>query len=215
MHLRWKKELDPVVTPTLGTFHHLTQLSLHKQAFVDHLPMQTLNPLYRRINKAFEVKRWIHATEEQSDWNQKEEALLMHIVKVLDDEGVRLLVGSDAGTLYMPPGTSTHREMQLMVEAGLSEATVLKAATFNAAHTLGIQDQFGTIELGEMADLVLVRANPLEQIEVLEHPLAVIKSGQWISRKDLQSLRQSGEKPSNLYVSVGRLLEDLLTRFLI
>ncbi|MDG1890733.1 MAG: amidohydrolase family protein [Verrucomicrobiota bacterium] len=208
MHLRWKKELDPVVTPTLGTFHHLTQLSLHKQAFVDHLPMQTLNPLYRRINKAFEVKRWIHATEEQSDWNQKEEAFLMHIVKVLDDEGVRLLVGSDAGTLYMPPGTSTHREMQLMVEAGLSEATVLKAATFNAAHTLGIQDQFGTIELGEMADLVLVRANPLE------HPLTVIKSGQWISRKDLQSLRQSGDKPPNLYVSVGRLLEDLLTRFL-
>ena len=130
------KSLNPVVTPTLATFDHLTQLSQSKEAFIEALPMATLNPLYRTINREFEVKRWLSSDVGQAEWNAKVRDYLLEIVKALDDEGIKLLVGSDAGTLYLPPGSSTHREMALMVQAGLETETVLRSATINAAETI-------------------------------------------------------------------------------
>ena len=127
-------------------------------------------------------------------------------------QGIKLLVGSDAGTLYKPPGTSTHREIELKTQAGLSPITVLQAATINAAETLGKGDQYGSIEVGKIADLVVVAQNPLEGLETLRQPKAVIKAGQWIPEADLAALRESGKKPSNFYLSLGRLMEDLLVR---
>jgi hypothetical protein len=206
------KQLNPVITPTLATYDHLAQLSEFKETFIKGLPLQTLNPLYRTINREFEVKRWLGSDKGQVEWNKKCRDYLLHIVKALDDEGIKLVVGSDAGTLYLPPGTSTHRELELMVQAGLTPEAVLKAGTINAAETLGIDDQFGTIEIGKVADLVLVDSNPLEDISALKNPKAVVKSGQWISEADLQKLKTSGENPSGFYVSFGRLLEDVLTR---
>ena len=206
------KAIDPVVTPTLATFDHLTLLSEQKDAFIDDLPLDTLNPLYRTINREFEVLRWLEASEEQVEWNKAEEAHLLEIVRELDMQGIKLLVGSDAGTLYMPPGTSTHREIALMTQAGLSPITVLQAATINAAETLGKGDQYGSIEVGKIADLVVVAQNPLEGLETLRQPKAVIKAGQWIPETDLAALRESGKKPSNFYISLGRLMEDLLVR---
>ena len=163
----WVKEfkmIQPVVTPTLATFDHLTQLSEHKNTFVASLPLETLNPLYKAINSHFEVKRWLGANEEQTQWNKKEQAFLLEIVKLLDDEDIVLLVGSDAGTLYMPPGVSTHREMALMVEAGLTPLTVIQAATANAARALGVDDRYGTIEVGKVADLLIVGSSSLSEI---------------------------------------------------
>src|SRR5690606_38942136 len=65
--VNWVGELskiNPTVTPTLATFHHLTELSEHKEHFVDGLPLETLNPLYKIINREFEVKRWLGASQE-------------------------------------------------------------------------------------------------------------------------------------------------------
>lgn len=206
------KAIDPVVTPTLATFDHLTLLSEQKGAFTDGLPLDTLNPLYRTINREFEVSRWLAAGEQQIQWNKAEAAHLLEIVRELDMQGIKLLVGSDAGTLYMPPGTSTHREMALMTQAGLSSITVLRAATINAAETLGKGSQYGSVEVGKVADLVVVAENPLDDLKALRQPEAVIKAGQWISATDLATLRESGKNPSNFYISLGRLLEDLLVR---
>ncbi|MCB1718457.1 MAG: amidohydrolase family protein, partial [Candidatus Competibacteraceae bacterium] len=206
------KAIDPVVTPTLATFDHLTLLSEQKDAFIADLPLETLNPLYRTINREFEVSRWLAAGEEQIQWNKAEAAHLLEIVRELDMQGIKLLVGSDAGTLYMPPGPSTHREMALMTQAGLSAITVLQAATINAAETLGKGSQYGSVEVGKIADLVVVAENPLDDLTALRQPQAVIKAGQWISATELARLRESGKNPSNLYISLGRLLEDLLVR---
>jgi len=206
------KEIEVAVTPTLATFDHLTRLSEQKMEFVESLPLNTLNPLYKMINGEFEVSRWLAANEKQIQWNKKEAAFLLEIVKELDDQGIKLLVGSDAGTLYMPPGLSTHREMALMLKAGLSPLTVLRAGTINAAESLAIDQRFGSIEVGKVADLVVVTHNPLDDLATLSQPEAVIKAGQWISASDLVALRKSAENPSSFYISLGRLLEDLLTR---
>lgn len=101
-----------------------------------------------------------------------------------------------------------------MLKAGLSPTTVLQAATINAAETLGIDSQYGSVEAGKIADLVVVAENPLLDLQALSQPVAVIKAGQWLSETDLTALRESGKNPSNFYISLGRLLEDLLTRAL-
>ena len=208
------KQLDPVVTPTLATFYHLVQLSARKEAFIDELPMDTLNPLYKKMLGEFSVNRWLAADAGQIEWNQQVAAYLLEIVKALDEQGIKLLVGSDAGTMYMPPGSSTHDEMALMIQAGLTTRTVLAAATINAAETLGVADRYGSIEVGKVADLVLTDGNPLDDLETLRRPLGVVKAGQWVSEEQLEALRESGKHPSSFYISLGRLLEDLLRRAL-
>ena len=114
----------------------------------------------------------------------------------------------------MPPGLSTHLEIQLMIKAGVSPTKVLQAATINAATALNISDKYGSVEVGKIADLVVVHDNPLENMRALSDPFAVIKAGQWISDKELSVLQKAGERPSNIYISMGRLLEDLLVRII-
>lgn len=208
------KQLQPTITPTLATFAHLTEISEHKQTFINSLPLDTLNPLYRMMYKEATVKRWLNASKEQSDWNIKELAFLKTIVKKLDEQKITMLVGSDGGTMYMPAGLSTYQEIALMAESGLATKTVLQAATINAATAMAIDADYGSIEPGKVADLVILSANPIENLPTLQNPHAVVKNGQWLNNQTLKELRKSGENPSNLYVSLGRLLEDILTRML-
>jgi hypothetical protein len=212
--VRELKALDPAVTPTLATFHHLVQLSRHKHDFVSTLPLDTLNPLYRAMNREFTVKRWLASSGEQADWNVKVEAFLKVIVAELDRQGVTLLVGSDGGTMYMPPGSSTLLEVELLADAGVPAHRVLQAATINAASVLGIAEDYGAVEAGRVADLVVLAGNPLEDLDSLARPVAVVKAGQWLDHAELAALRESARHPSNFYISMGRLLEDLLTRAL-
>jgi len=208
------KQLDAALTPTLATFHHLTEISTHKQTFLSTLPLETLNPFYRLLYAQLEVKRWLEADEAQAQWNRREFAFLQEIVKLLEQEGIALLLGSDAGTMHMPPGISTLTEVELMMAAGLLPLTVLRAATINAAKALAVQDQYGTVTPGKIADLILLESNPLLDLSTLRQPLAVIKAGQWLGTEQLQALKRSGANPSNVYISFGRLLEDVLSRAL-
>jgi imidazolonepropionase-like amidohydrolase len=77
--------------------------------------------------------------------------------------GVPLMTGTDLGTAYLLPGFSLHDELRLLVRAGLSPAQVLRAATLEPARSLGRRDQ-GTVERGQVADLVLLDADPLADI---------------------------------------------------
>jgi imidazolonepropionase-like amidohydrolase len=77
--------------------------------------------------------------------------------------GVPIMTGTDLGTSYLLPGVSLHDELRLLVQAGLSPAEVLRAATLEPAHNLGRPDQ-GTIARGKVADMVLLDANPLHDI---------------------------------------------------
>ncbi len=75
------------------------------------------------------------------------------------------------------PGFSLHREMFAMVRAGLPPAAVLKIATINGARAIGVGDKLGTIEVGKLADLVVVRGNPLQDIRNTHNVRMVFKAG--------------------------------------
>ncbi|AFU98350.1 amidohydrolase family protein [Simiduia agarivorans] len=206
------RQVDSYVTPTLATFNHLTLLSEHKQAFVAGLPTRFLNPFFTWLNYEFASKRWLQADQAQAEWNRREHDYLLHITRQLHLAGIRLLVGSDAGTFYMVAGDSTHREMRLLQTAGLPPAAVLRAATLTPAQALGIDADYGLVAAGKVADLVLTRANPLADVAALDQITAVIKGGQWLGQYELSALRASAEKTAPWWVGAGNLLDDLTQR---
>jgi len=206
------KQINVPVTPTLTTFYHLTQLSLHKQTFIDTLNLDYLNPFYRDLLKEFSVNRWLAASDKHAAYNQKEFQFLQDIVAELNAQQVTLLVGSDAGTMFTLPGISTHDELMLMSQAGLTNLELLEAATVNAATALQVQEHYGSIQVGLVADLILLSTNPLDDIKILRTPVAVIKNGQWLSQHDLESLERSAKQHTSYYWSFIGFLDDIIER---
>jgi imidazolonepropionase-like amidohydrolase len=86
------------------------------------------------------------------------------------------------------PGFSVHEELENFVKAGLPPAKALQTATLNPAIFLKATDSLGTIEKGKIADLVLLDANPLENISNTKKIYAVIANGKLLERKDLNEL---------------------------
>jgi len=123
--------------------------------------------------------------------NAEEEARLpvasfFPTVLSLYQAGGHLLVGTDANAAYIVPGFSIHEELRLFVEGvGLPPYEVLRMATYNAAQFLGITDRVGTIEEGKEADLVLLTANPLEDINNTKSRVGVMVDGRWYTNEEL------------------------------
>jgi hypothetical protein len=99
----------------------------------------------------------IHVADES--WNIGFRAVA-RAVRKLDDAGVTINVGSHGEV----PGLSMHWEMALLAEGGMSNLRVLRAATLNTASTLGIDKQVGSLEVGKLADLIVLDRNPLDDI---------------------------------------------------
>jgi len=78
--------------------------------------------------------------------------------------GVTILAGTDSPEPYCPPGFALHDELVLLVESGLSPAAALKCATMNNARALKQSKNLGSIEVGKIADMVILNANPLSDI---------------------------------------------------
>jgi len=166
--------------------------------------------MMRRFVDSTAGARWLGAGEQlQASLEQRNE-YFQHITRVLHDTGVNLVLGTDWGAVYAIPGSSTHDEIALLQKAGLPNDAILRMATTNAARILRVEDQLGSIETGKIADLVLVRGNPLDDPGQLRQPLAVVKNGQWLSRDDLDQLMQSASNTSSTYRTMGRVLEFLL-----
>ena len=115
---------------------------------------------------------------------------LPHLFRLTHDlqrGGVSLVLGTDSGVTGVVYGFSAHQELQLLVEAGLSPYEALLTGTRNAAAAVRSRD-WGTIERGRRADLLLVRDNPLEHIGNTRHILGVMKRGHWLDRAELDRL---------------------------
>lgn len=106
----------------------------------------------------------------------------------LHEAGAGLMLGADAPQIFNPPGFSTHRELQLYVEAGLTPYEALETGTVNVAEYLEESDRAGIIAHGARADLVLLSDNPLESIPFHEHIEGVISAGKYYSRAELDRL---------------------------
>jgi imidazolonepropionase-like amidohydrolase len=111
----------------------------------------------------------------------------MRILRALHEEGVRILLGTDAPQQFSVPGFSIQREMTRMTAAGMSPYAVLKSGTQDVGTYFKDKDAFGTIEVGKRADLVLVDANPLQNLTNITRRSGVMARGRWLSEKDIQA----------------------------
>lgn len=98
-------------------------------------------------------------------------------LKTLSDAGVKIAFGTDSGVPTRFPGYFEHRELQLMVEAGLTPMQAIVAATSTNAEILGGAKEYGTLEAGKRADFLVLDANPLEDIHNTEKLSAVWQAG--------------------------------------
>ena len=108
------------------------------------------------------------------------------LVRALHEKRAGLLAGTDAYKLNIIPGFSLLQELKYFVEAGLSPYEAIRAATSDPAKFLGKEAEFGTIAVGRRADLILLSANPLDDIGNVAKRNGVMLRGQWLSEQDLQ-----------------------------
>lgn len=108
------------------------------------------------------------------------------LVKAIFDAGGKIMAGSDTPDWFLLYGWTLHRELKNLVEAGLSPYAALAAATRNPAEFLKALDTVGTIERGKRADLVLLEANPLDDIANTEKRTGVMARGRWMPEAELR-----------------------------
>jgi len=110
-------------------------------------------------------------------------ACLKRFVARLQSAGGQVVAGSDTSNPYVIPGASLHRELELLVEAGLTPGEALAAATRTAAAFLGQAQTLGTLEVGKTADLIVLGENPVASITAIRQVEVVIRDGRVVWRR--------------------------------
>jgi imidazolonepropionase-like amidohydrolase len=110
----------------------------------------------------------------------REVELRNQLLRTMHEEGVLILMGTDAPQIFSVPGFALRRELPVMVAAGMSPYDVLRTGTVNVARFLGLEDEAGTVAPGRRADLLLLGANPLEDVAAIEQVAGVMVRGRWL-----------------------------------
>jgi len=106
---------------------------------------------------------------------------MMEYTRVLQEQGVKIVVGSHSWVPYANYGWAYHHEMELLAKLGMEPLDIIHAATAQNASFLGVSDQIGTIEAGKLADLILIAGNPLNEITAMRNISRVMLAGKWVS----------------------------------
>ena len=118
--------------------------------------------------------------------------LRRELIGALHDVGGPLLLGSDAPQVFQVPGFSIHDELALMVASGLTPYEALATGTRNVAAFFEAEDVYGTVEEGKDADLVLLGANPLEDISATADVRGVMVRGRWLPAREIRRRLEAG-----------------------
>lgn len=183
------KEAGIGVVATLVAYKHIIQqvedldAMLHSEG-IEYLPermMSSWKPDKNGYVSGFTLEESENGLKPAFAFQQK-------LAKAFHDAGVPVLLGTDACIPIVIPGYSAHIELRNLVEAGLTPYQALEAGTIKAAEFLGHADEFGTIEEGKRADLILLDANPLEDIANSEKIAGVATRGIWYDKPTLDAL---------------------------
>ncbi len=183
------------VTPTTSVYRGT--VSLH---YIDE-PIDLDDPFLRETVSGKEVailrdpefiarfrSRWqnpLASVEDRKEAIQRHVEELLANVGMLHERGVPIVLGTDTGTLFSFAGYSVHDELEFLVKAGLTPGEALEAATRRAAEMIDAEDDFGTIEPGKRADLLILGANPLDDIRNTRSLETVVAEGRVVDRDAL------------------------------
>lgn len=172
------------------------QLAFLKET--DHSQDQFLNYLTEKFvaNYQWRIQRMANETPAQLQTRKDRYKLLQNQLPLIYQSGIRIIAGSDAAALntYVYPAESLLQELEIFQESGLTPLQILQTATINGAHYFNIQDKTASIAVGKNADLVLLDANPLENIKALREVNSVIVRGKLYNRKTLDAMLQEARE---------------------
>lgn len=166
--------------PTLTVFKKAFALGQPEAEFKARPDWQLMPDGYRNLYVNANTKYWSNPASEarRMRWVEVRDRL----VKAIVDSGGRVMAGSDTPEWFYTYGYTLHRELESLVAAGLTPYQALEAATSNPARFLGASAEWGTIEPGKRADLVLLAENPLRDIRNTTSIEAVVVGGRWLDR---------------------------------
>ena len=172
-----KKNGAPYV-PTLGMFEDVADVSAFARRQSPYWDQLGLQPpaIYSAYISGFGVQLFQTLLNNSASTKQHLPVLRANLKQVFD-AGIPIVMGTDTGFFGVLLGVATPLEMELMVEAGLKPADVIRAATINAARMIGREKEQGTIEAANVADLLILDANPLENIGAVRRIYRVVKGG--------------------------------------
>lgn len=198
--------------PTIVVFNNIYQIMMD-DSLLQREELHYINPLIRKVDSKNQFDRWHFAKQEDpgviARIKQQHDFHLL-VVQKLQQAGVNIICGTDAGIGVTFPGFSIHKELAFYKEAGLSNYEVLQTATINPSKAHNLLDDFGTIEEGKIANLLLLEQNPLNDLSTLKRPASVFISGRKLSRETLDSFLTQASNRKNLFVSALRYAENLL-----
>ena len=125
---------------------------------------------------------------EHSNWS-------LNMVKKIHETKIEIMAGTDCPIAMLTPGLSLHEELEMLVKAGLTPLEALKTATINPAKYFNLESELGLVQEGMWADLVLLDANPIENIANTKSINAVIKNGRYLDKKQLNTMLIRARNP--------------------
>ena len=160
-------ELDFTLDPTFNIYEASRDLQRARRA--EWHETYTLPSLWKfyEPSKISHGSYWHYwGTEQEVSWKNNFQ-LWMTFINEYKNRGGRVTTGSDSGFIYQLYGFAYVRELELLREAGFHPLEVIRAATLNGAEALGWDDKIGSVQIGKLADFVIVEENPLQNLKVL------------------------------------------------
>jgi hypothetical protein len=199
-------DLDFTIDPTFNIYE--ASRDLHRNRRLEWHEEYTMPSLWRFYapSKISHGSYWhFWGTEQEVAWKRNYQKW-MKFVNEYKNRGGRVTAGSDSGFIYQLYGFGFIRELELLREAGFHPLEVIMSATLNGAEALGMDDKIGTVEIGKLADLILIEENPLTNLKVLYGTGAIKLT------EDNEVVRVGGVKytiKDGIIYDAKKLLEDV------